>query len=44
MKCTNCPYHYKTEEDLFPCCHCDLPEDWYECGCGCHFIYELYDR
>jgi hypothetical protein len=31
MKCKDCPYHYKTEEDLFPCCHCDMPEGWAPC-------------
>lgn len=26
MKCIdNCGYYYKTENEKFPCCHCDLP-------------------
>ena len=36
MKCKDCPYHYKTEDDRFPCCHFEGPwnapceEDEYE--------------
>ena len=29
--CENCPYHYKTEEDRFPCCHFEGPEGWEPC-------------
>lgn len=29
--CENCPYHYKTEDDRFPCCHFEGPEGWAPC-------------
>lgn len=25
MKCEDCPYYYKTEDDMWTCCHCDQP-------------------
>lgn len=25
MKCTDCGYHWKDENDEFPCCHYDAP-------------------
>lgn len=31
--CENCPYHYKTEDDCFPCCHFEGPEGWAPCEC-----------
>lgn len=31
MKCTECGYHYKTEEDEYPCCHFEGPEGWAPC-------------
>ena len=31
MKCKDCPYCYKTEDDRFPCCHFDGPEGWAPC-------------
>ena len=31
--CENCPYHYKTEDDRFPCCHFEGPEGWAPCEC-----------
>ena len=31
MKCTECGYHYKTEQDEYPCCHFDGPEGWAPC-------------
>ena len=38
MRCKNCVYHYKTEDDDFPCCHfegpwkapCEYEEEEYE--------------
>ena len=29
--CENCPYHYKTEDDSFPCCHFEGPDGWAPC-------------
>lgn len=29
--CENCPYHYKTEDDRFPCCHFEGPDGWAPC-------------
>ena len=33
MKCTDCPYYYKTENDKFPCCHWEsrCPDDKAPC-------------
>ena len=31
MKCKDCPYCYKTEEDDFPCCHFEGPKGWAPC-------------
>ena len=31
MKCSECGYHYKTEEDKFPCCHFEGPDGWAPC-------------
>ena len=31
MKCTECGYYYKTEEDEYPCCHFEGPEGWAPC-------------
>lgn len=31
MKCTDCAYHYKTENDQFPCCHFVGPNGWAPC-------------
>lgn len=37
MKCTDCPYHWKDENDNFPCCHfdgweapCEIEDDYEE--------------
>ena len=31
MSCKDCPYHYKTEEDNFSCCHFEGPNGWAPC-------------
>lgn len=31
MKCTECGYYYKAEEDEYPCCHFEGPEGWAPC-------------
>lgn len=31
MKCAECGYYYKTEEDKYPCCHFEGPEGWAPC-------------
>ena len=31
MKCIECGYYYKTEEDRYPCCHFEGPEGWAPC-------------
>lgn len=31
MKCADCPYHYKTEDDSFPCCQFEGPVGWAPC-------------
>ena len=31
MKCIDCPYHYKTEDDSFPCCQFEGPVGWAPC-------------
>lgn len=37
MKCTDCPYYWKNEEDAFPCCH--FEETW-EAPCETEDYYE----
>lgn len=27
----NCGYYYKTENDVFPCCHFEGPDGWAPC-------------
>ena len=29
--CAKCGYHYKGEDDRFPCCHFEGPEGWAPC-------------
>ena len=31
LKCAECGYYYKTEEDRYPCCHFEGPEGWAPC-------------
>ena len=30
-RCENCGYHYKDDDDRFPCCHFEGPEGWAPC-------------
>lgn len=31
MRCTDCPYCWKGEDDRFPCCHFEGPDGWAPC-------------
>lgn len=31
MRCKDCPYCYKTEEDDFACCHFEGADGWAPC-------------
>lgn len=30
-KCENCGYHWKEEDEKFPCCHFEGPVGWAPC-------------